>query len=84
MRRYQRQLQQDERSFKKIPHHDWTSHYSDAFRMLAVATQNVVKTRKEKPKEIEGIRELPYGGFCLGVSLEDMYKQVPRQTVARV
>lgn len=84
LRRYQRQLQLDERSFKKIPHHDWTSHYSDAFRMLAVATQNEVKPKKVKPKEVEGVRELPNGGFCLGVSLEEMYKQQPPKSVARV
>jgi len=84
LRRYQRQLQLDERSFKKIPHHDWTSHFSDAFRMLAVATQNEVKPKKVAPKEVEGVRELPNGGFCLGVSLEDMYKQQPRQTAGRI
>lgn len=84
LRRYQRGLQQDEKSFKKIPKHDWTSHYADAFRMLAVATQGQVKKKKEAPKEVQGVRELPGGGICLGVSLEDLYKQQPARQVARV
>jgi len=37
LRRYQRELQQDEKSLQLKPKHNWTSHYADAFRMLAVA-----------------------------------------------
>lgn len=84
LRRYQRELQQDEKSFKKIPKHDWTSHYSDAFRMLAVATQGQVKKKNEKVKEVQGVTELPDGrGWCLGKSLNDLYKEKPR-SVARI
>lgn len=45
LRRYQRQLQPDGLSYKKIPFHNWASHYADAFRMLAVAWRN-----EEKPE----------------------------------
>lgn len=45
LRKYQRELQPDEKSLKKNPKHDWTSHYSDAFRMLGVAW------RHERPAE---------------------------------
>ena len=77
LRRYQREKQQDERSFKKIPKHDWTSHYADAFRMLAVATQNEIKLAPvEKPKQTE-VRGLPNGTMQVG-ALEDLYKNQPR------
>jgi len=82
LRRYQREKQQDDRSFKKIPKHDWTSHYADAFRMLAVATQNEVKPkddRKPRPAEIRG---LPSGAIQVGC-LEDLYHEQPRQ-LARI
>ncbi len=79
LRRYQRELQQDERSYKKIPKHDWTSHFSDAFRMLAVAAQGHVKKKAVEQKPVQGVTELPDGkGWCLGKSLEDMYKEKPK------
>lgn len=45
---YQREYDEDKKCFREQPRHDWTSHYADAFRMLAVAW------RKERlPKEAE-------------------------------
>lgn len=78
LRRYQREKQQDERSYKKIPKHDWTSHYADAFRMLAVATQNEVKPPEEKKRLQTEVRGLPSGAIQVG-ALEDLYRDQPRQ-----
>jgi len=78
LRRYQREKQQDERSFKKIPKHDWTSHFADAFRMLAVATQNEIKPALEPKKPNTEVRGLPSGLIAVGC-LEDLYKEQPRQ-----
>lgn len=47
LRQYQREWDEDKKVFREKPRHDWTSHPSDAFRMLAVAWQ------KEAPKEPE-------------------------------
>lgn len=83
LRRYQRQLQLDERSFKKIPHHDWTSHYSDAFRMLAVATQNEVKPEKKKPVNEDICMATTESGSLFQLPcLETLWKDTPR-TVQR-
>ncbi len=84
LRRYQRELQQDERSFKKIPKHDWTSHYADAARMMAVAAQGQVKKKKDTENVIQGAYKLPGGGFSLGMSLEQMYKDRPRNAPNRI
>ena len=78
LRRYQREKQQDDRSYKKIPKHDWTSHYADAFRMLAVATQNEVKPKEEHKLRTAEIRGLPNGTIQVGC-LEDLYHSQPRQ-----
>ncbi len=78
LRRYQREKQQDDRSYKKIPKHDWTSHYSDAFRMLAVATQNEIKPKEEHKHRPAEIRGLPSGAIQVGC-LEDLYHSQPRQ-----
>lgn len=74
MRRYQRELQTDEKSFKKSPKHDWTSHYADAFRMLAVAWQNEVIEEK-KPIPLRGIAV----GNPMGVTLNEMWNSVPKR-----
>ena len=37
LRQYQREYDEDKKAFRQTPRHDWTSHPSDAFRMLAIA-----------------------------------------------
>ena len=37
LRQYQREYDEDKKAFRQTPRHDWTSHPSDAFRMMAVA-----------------------------------------------
>jgi len=81
LRRYQREKQQDERSYKKIPKHDWTSHYADAFRMLAVATQNEVKPKEEKKSTDFQVKGLPSGAIQVG-ALEELWREQSRR-VAR-
>ncbi len=75
LRRYQREKQQDERSFKKIPKHDWTSHFADGFRMLAVSVQKEVKP-KEKPRILQEIEVSTHGTIVLPC-LEDLWKTAP-------
>jgi hypothetical protein len=36
LRQYQREYDEDKKAFRASPRHDWTSHPSDAFRMMAV------------------------------------------------
>ena len=37
LRQYQREYDEDKKTFRQNPRHDWCSHPADAFRMLAVA-----------------------------------------------
>ena len=39
LRQYQREYDEDKKSYRQSPRHDWTSHPADAFRMLAVSWQ---------------------------------------------
>ena len=41
LRQYQREYDEDKRAYRQSPRHDWTSHPSDAFRMLCVSWQEV-------------------------------------------
>lgn len=49
LRKYRRELQHDEVSLQKNPKHDWTSHYADAFRYLAIAWREEILPNA-KPK----------------------------------
>lgn len=42
LRQYQREYDEDKKSFRKVPLHSWASHPADAFRMMAVAERRVV------------------------------------------
>jgi phage terminase large subunit len=51
LRQYQREWSEDLRMFKDHPKHDWSSHYADAFRMMACAWRvEMAPKEPEKPK----------------------------------
>lgn len=47
LRKYQREMQKDEVSLQRNPKHDWTSHYADAFRYLAIAWDEPIPPSEE-------------------------------------
>lgn len=51
LRKYRREMQADEVSLQRSPKHDWTSHYADAFRYLAVAWREEVLPAEEPPRD---------------------------------
>ena len=53
LRQYQREYDEDKKAYRQSPRHDWTSHPSDAFRMLAVSWQEVSdKTPAAEPRPL--------------------------------
>jgi phage terminase large subunit len=56
LRKYRRELKEDEVSLSKAPKHDWTSHYADAFRYLAIAWQE-----ERLPVDEQRKKRDPYG-----------------------
>jgi len=75
---------QDTRQFSREPKHDWASHPGDGFSYGCQMMERYVKKKKDTDTEVKGAYELPGGGFSLGMSLEDMYKDRPRNAVARI
>jgi phage terminase large subunit len=49
LRQYKADYDEKTRAFKNTPRHDWTSHYADAFRYMAMAWREIVLP-KERPK----------------------------------
>jgi phage terminase large subunit len=56
LRKYRREFQTDDVSLQRNPKHDWTSHYADAFRYLAIAWREEVLPASEQRKKRD-----PYG-----------------------
>ena len=78
LRQYQREYDEDKKVFRDKPRHDWTSHGADAFRMLAIAW-------REEEKIIS--KDDPIRGLFVGqtdVTLNDMWKQAPKQSTGRI
>jgi phage terminase large subunit len=74
LRQYQREYDEDKKSFRERPRHDWTSHPADAFRMLAVAWKEEVKPE---------VRNEPMRGVSVGgntATLEELWKDAPQRS----
>lgn len=59
LRQYQREWDDDKKTFRKKPRHDWTSHAADAFRYLAIAWQEeaAVEKQHKEPRDPYGFHE---------------------------
>lgn len=49
LKQYQREYDEDKRCFKDKPRHDWTSHYSDAFRYACLVWREEMKPKEPEP-----------------------------------
>ena len=78
LRQYQRLYDEDKKTFRDKPLHDWASHGADAFRMLAVAWT-------EEHKEV--MKEKPIYGLSVGdeneMTINDMWKATKSQKTDR-
>lgn len=55
LRQYRTEFDEKAKVFKNTPKHDWTSHFADSWRYMAVAWREMVMP-KEKPKVVIDIR----------------------------
>ena len=78
LRQYQREYDEDKKAFRQSPRHDWTSHPSDAFRMLAVSWQE----HSDKSPASAEPKPLIVGPENT-VTLNDMWAVHDRQTARR-
>jgi phage terminase large subunit len=67
LRQYQRDYDEDKKTFRQSPRHDWTSHPADAFRMMAIAW------REEPKNALPDPTKTLYIGDRNEVSLNDLW-----------
>ena len=78
LRQYQREWDDDKKVFRDRPKHDWTSHSSDAMRYCSI----VWKDEDSPILKDSGIKGLHVGQT--DVTLNEMWKETPKQTFRRI
>lgn len=76
LKQYQREWDEDKKTFRDKPRHDNTSHCADAFRMMAVAWQ------ENKPKTEEKLEIFPIkgeNGRIITAPLDDLWNETLRR-----
>jgi hypothetical protein len=77
LKQYQREWDDEKKMFREKPRHDFTSHCADAFRMMAIAWQEI------KPKEPEKPPVFAVTGHNSRIELaplETLWRETPRRT----
>ncbi len=80
LRSWSYEYNDETKTFSQEPLHDWASHDGDGFSYGCLIMKEREPAKKIKPIEVTGLIELPNGGWATGQSLEDMWKQQPRQS----
>ena len=74
LRQYRQEWDDEKKTFRDNPRHDWTSHGADAFRYLAVAWRSVAEPTKAKPGRVVKV------GAGSTATLEDLYGTAPAES----
>ena len=77
LKQYQREWDEDKKTFRDKPRHDYTSHAADGFRMLAVSW----KENKAKEKEVPDIFAIKgeKTGIIKTIPLNDMWAETSKK-----
>ena len=70
---------EERKEFSKEPDHNWASHGSDSFSYGCQVMQQREQKEQEPQEDVHEVRGLPNGGFSLGVSLDELWKQHDRK-----
>jgi hypothetical protein len=77
LKSYHREYDEDKKAYRDQPVHDWSSHYADAFRGMAIvcSKSRSIKTREEKLKELASGQ-----GFHYAFALNDLWDLRPQHS----
>lgn len=80
LRSWQYAYNDETKTFSAEPLHDWASHAGDAFSYGCLIMREREPAKKYEPVIVQGLTELPHGGWCTGQTLDEMWQQQPRQS----
>lgn len=85
LRQYQREYDENKRSFKENPRHDWTSHYADAMRGAAVVMKISTGDFQNRMRLARPISKYdPKKAFGGNVQLRELWNQTSRRRNERI
>ena len=80
LRQYRREFDEKTKAFKNKPKHDWTSHYADALRYLALAWREMVPVvKKVKPTTDLIFTANEHGNLVANMTVYDRVMQLARK-----
>lgn len=79
LRAWSYEYNEESKAFSSEPLHDWASHDGDGFSYGCLIAQLAEPPKPERIRQI-GLVELPQGGWATGQTLDEMWKQQPRQS----
>lgn len=80
LRSWSYEYNEETKTFSNEPLHDWASHDGDGFSYGCLIMKEREPIKKIEPVIVQGLRELPHGGWATGETLDQMWKQQPRQS----
>ena len=76
LREYKAEWDDDLRTFKKTPKHDWASHAADAFRYLAMAWREPVAPEDERPDPVKELLKPRTWSDIWAMHIDEQYEGV--------
>lgn len=76
LKQYQREWDEDKKTFRDKPRHDFTSHAADAFRMLAVSW---IESKAKEPEKPPVFPVTGHNGRIITAPLDDLWADTSRR-----
>jgi hypothetical protein len=76
LKQYQREWDEDKKTFRDKPRHDFTSHAADAFRMLALSWREIRPKEPEKPPVFSATG---HNGRIVTAPLDDLWRDTAKR-----
>ena len=76
LKQYQREWDEDKKTFRDKPRHDFTSHCADAFRMLALSWREIAQPEPEIPPKFP---VTGHNGRIVTIPLDDMWNETTKR-----
>lgn len=76
LKQYQREWDEDKKTFREKPRHDFSSHCADAFRMLALSWKEI---KPQSPKKSDIFPISAQNGRIITVNMNDLWNEQKKQ-----
>lgn len=76
LKQYQREYDEDKKTFREKPRHDFTSHCADAFRMMALSWK---ENKPKEPEKLPTYQTSGHNGRIITAPLDDLWAETSKR-----